>query len=425
MDDVVIRVDNLGKQYRLGQRVWSGNLRETLTNALRAPWRWLRSGRGAGATDDTFWALKDVSFEVRQGELVGIIGRNGAGKSTLLKILSRIVEPTTGEAELNGRVGSLLEVGTGFHPELTGRENVYLNGAILGMSRAEIARKFDEIVTFAEVERFIDTQVKHYSSGMYMRLAFAVAAHLETEVLLIDEVLAVGDAGYQRKCLAKMREITRSGRTILFISHNMAAINSLCGTAYLLAGGRIVRSGDPQTVTEAYHRDSRGSGHPREELDVPPGEVRFVGWHLDARPDSPHALPTGETCRFRFRFVARRRVRDGHFGIAIYARDGSLVWAMRSLDSGRGSIPIEEGCHEAEFDLGPLPVRPDAYHVLVSANDLTDGLLDSWTAQPLLCVLPTRETGLPVEWQGILDLDGRFRLAAVAADDVNPVEPDR
>src|SRR5213080_4833575 len=240
--DVAIRCQGLGKQYRLGPRQRYRALRDTLPALALAPFRGLRSAIGFGrptAQGATLWALRDVSFEVSAGEIVGIIGANGAGKSTLLKILSRITAPTEGQAEIHGRVGSLLEVGTGFHPELTGRENVYLNGAILGMHRAEIERKFDEIVAFAETEKFLDTPVKRYSSGMYVRLAFAVAAHLEPEILVVDEVLAVGDAEFQKKCLGKMREVAEGhGRTVLFVSHNMVAVQNLCSVAMLLQDGR-------------------------------------------------------------------------------------------------------------------------------------------------------------------------------------------
>src|ERR1051326_3696068 len=230
MSDIAIRVEGLSKQYRIGARTERyRTFRDTLAGILSG-----RSTPRLNGNKETVWALKDLSFEVRRGEVVGIIGRNGAGKSTLLKILSRITEPSTGYARINGRVGSLLEVGTGFHPELTGRDNIYLNGAILGMRKAEIERNFDEIVAFAEVEKFIDTPVKRYSSGMYVRLAFGVAAHLETEVLLVDEVLAVGDAQFQKKCFDKMREIGTQGRTILFVSHNMSAVRSICQQALII-----------------------------------------------------------------------------------------------------------------------------------------------------------------------------------------------
>jgi lipopolysaccharide transport system ATP-binding protein len=253
----------LGKRYRIGARQYGyRTFREKLNDAALAPFRAVRSvfGRNGHPTSgfpgtksaNNIWALKDVSFEVKSGEVLGLIGRNGAGKSTLLKVLSRITEPTTGAVDIYGRVGSLLEVGTGFHPELTGRENVFLNGAILGMRKSEIVRKFDEIVTFAEIEKFIDTPVKHYSSGMYVRLAFAVAAHLEPEILLVDEVLAVGDAAFQKKCLGKMGDVAKAGRTVLFVSHNMAAVKSLCQRAIWLDEGQILESGETATVVDNY-----------------------------------------------------------------------------------------------------------------------------------------------------------------------------
>lgn len=258
MSDIAIRVESISKQYHIGKkREKYMTLRDKLTDVLSAPFRRARKllrGQAAGAAelDETIWALRDVSFEVRRGEVVGIIGRNGAGKSTLLKILSRITEPTEGYAEIHGRVGSLLEVGTGFHPELTGRENIYLNGAILGMKRAEIEKKFDEIVAFSEVEKFIDTPVKHYSSGMYLRLAFAIAAHLEPEILLIDEVLAVGDAAFQKKCIGKMGSVAQEGRTVLFVSHNMGAITQLCERALWLDEGRLKFDGLSSKVVAMY-----------------------------------------------------------------------------------------------------------------------------------------------------------------------------
>jgi lipopolysaccharide transport system ATP-binding protein len=246
----IIKAEDLSKEYHLGAARGSySTLRESLMATVRTPFRRRRNGQ---SQNQTVWALKDVSFEVLPGEVLGIIGRNGAGKSTLLKILSRITEPTTGRARIRGRVGSLLEVGTGFHPELTGRENIFLNGAVLGMKRSEVATKFDEIVAFAEVERFIDTPVKHYSSGMYMRLAFAVAAFVEPEILLIDEVLAVGDADFQKKCLGKMDDVSRHGRTVLFVSHNLTAVKSLCSRAMWLDGGRIVNAGETEEVVADY-----------------------------------------------------------------------------------------------------------------------------------------------------------------------------
>jgi len=295
MSDIAIRIEGVSKRYYIGgQQETYRTLRDTLADVFMSPLR--RAGKllrgqatGAAELDETIWALQDVSFEVKRGEVIGIIGRNGAGKSTLLKILARITEPTTGRIELHGRVGSLLEVGTGFHPELTGRENIYLNGAILGMRRGEIARKFDEIVDFAEVEKFIDTPVKHYSSGMYLRLAFAVAAHLEPEILLVDEVLAVGDARFRKKCLNKMQDVGQQGRTVFFVSHNMPAIASLCERAILLNEGRILRDGSSSQVVSTYLNSDCSTTASRE-------------W-----PDSAKA-PGGEIARLR---AVRVRTEDG------------------------------------------------------------------------------------------------------------------
>lgn len=256
MSDIALRVENIGKLYRIGERENYKTLRDIITNTIYAPFRWSNNNSSSKSrnsqSENLIWALKDISFEVKKGEVIGIIGRNGAGKSTLLKILSRITEPTEGYAEIHGRVGSLLEVGTGFHPELTGRENIYLNGAILGMSKAEINRKFDEIIAFAEIEKFVDTPVKHYSSGMYMRLAFAVAAHMEMEILVIDEVLAVGDIAFQKKCLGKMEDVAKKGRTVLFVSHNMAAVKKLCTKGILLESGGIVKNGSTDDIVNSY-----------------------------------------------------------------------------------------------------------------------------------------------------------------------------
>jgi lipopolysaccharide transport system ATP-binding protein len=282
VSEPTIRATDLGKRYALGEQADYHTLRDVLAGAATRPFRALRrSGAPAERRErPTIWALKDVSFEVREGEVLGLIGANGAGKSTLLKILTRITEPTVGSAEMWGRVGSLLEVGTGFHGELTGRENVFLNGSILGMTRKEIARSFDEIVAFAEMEQFVDTPVKHYSSGMYVRLGFAVAAHLALDIMLVDEVLAVGDAAFQRKCLGKMDEVAREGRTIIFVSHSMTAISQLCTRAVLLEGGTITMDGTPDEVVPRY-LESTSEGAPSREwtLDEAPKDERL---RLDA-----------------------------------------------------------------------------------------------------------------------------------------------
>jgi lipopolysaccharide transport system ATP-binding protein len=255
MSSIAIKVENLSKKYLIGsKRNAQDGLRHRIEAAVRNPWRWLAEKKNADKNGpDEFWAINDVSFQIKQGEVIGIIGRNGAGKSTLLKILSRITEPTSGRINIKGRVASLLEVGTGFHPELTGRENIFLNGAILGMSQKEITRKFDDIVEFSEIEKFLDTPVKRYSSGMYVRLAFAVAAHLEPEILICDEVLAVGDAQFQKKCLGKMQDVSKQGRTVLFVSHNMQAILALCSTAIWLEGGKLVEKGDAKSIADKYN----------------------------------------------------------------------------------------------------------------------------------------------------------------------------
>jgi lipopolysaccharide transport system ATP-binding protein len=267
MGDLVVRSEKLGKRYRIGelQRGYR-TLRESLVDLAKAPFRAVRRAvrREAKPDEQTIWALRDVDFEVHQGEVLGIIGRNGAGKSTLLKVLSRITEPTTGRVRVAGRVGSLLEVGTGFHPELTGRENIYLNGAILGMRHAEIDQRFDEIVAFSEIEKFIDTPVKHYSSGMFLRLAFAVAAHLTPEILLVDEVLAVGDDRFQKKCMGKMESVGKEGRTVLFVSHNMNAIHRLCQRVILLEDGRITADGDTAEVISTYLNADRSEADFKE-----------------------------------------------------------------------------------------------------------------------------------------------------------------
>ena len=283
MNETAIKVEHLSKRYTIGASAGQQTFREAVAAGVSAPLRRLRSalrGSGSVAATKDFWALRDVSFEVKRGEVIGIIGRNGAGKSTLLKILSRITSPTGGYAEIHGRVGTLLEVGTGFHPELTGRENMYLNGAILGMSRGEIDRKFDEIVAFAEVEQFIDTMVKHYSSGMYLRLAFAVAAHLEPEILIVDEVLAVGDAQFQRKCLGKMGEVAKEGRTVLFVSHDLSAINTLCQRVVLLNSGQVERIGPTQEVVRHYL--DRGSQNIQLNQQLQTNdEIRLLGLHVE------------------------------------------------------------------------------------------------------------------------------------------------
>jgi lipopolysaccharide transport system ATP-binding protein len=334
-----IRVQNLSKQFKLGARGHRTyrTIRESLVDAVKAPFRGFSRRAPAGAVapaqPGAFWALDGVSFDIQQGEVVGLIGRNGAGKSTLLKVLSRITEPTQGRVELRGRVGSLLEVGTGFHPELTGRENIYLNGAILGMSREEITRKFDEIVAFAEMDRFLDTPVKRYSSGMYVRLAFAVAAHLDLEILLVDEVLAVGDLEFQKKCLAKMGTIAEGGRTVIFVSHNLGLIHRLCSQVILLRQGRIVAKGPTHDVIQAYLTES---------LDHQ-GE-----W---VRPES--AGPGKEVCLRR---------------AAVLGGDGNVTGIVHASDGFRVEIGYEVREALPNFEIGISLRNSEGVTVVVSLD---------------------------------------------------------
>ena len=336
MSEVAIRCEGLGKRYRIGPRERYYALRDTLAGAMYAPFRGLsrlvnpQSAIRNPQSDDTIWALKDVSFEITQGEVVGIIGRNGAGKSTLLKILSRITEPTEGTAEIRGRMGSLLEVGTGFHPELTGRENIYLNGAILGMRKAEIGRKFDEIVAFAEVEKFIDTPVKHYSSGMYVRLAFAVAAHLEPDILLVDEVLAVGDAAFQKKCLGKMGDVVKEGRTVLFVSHNMAAIHRVCSSCILLDQGTMRTSGPTGKVVAAY-LEELGRSILRGTLDS--SKVVRLRRVTLLRNDSPDFnFSTREPIILEIDYDVDRPMKGVHVGVWFLTPEGFVIMSAYDTD---------------------------------------------------------------------------------------------
>jgi lipopolysaccharide transport system ATP-binding protein len=367
MSDIAIRVENLSKLYRLGassQRRYD-TLRDAIVGRLR------RTNKSTDATD--LWALRDVSFEVQRGEVLGIIGRNGAGKSTLLKILSRITEPTEGHAEIHGRVGSLLEVGTGFHPELTGRENIYLNGAILGMHRLEIERKFDEIVAFAETEKFLDTPVKRYSSGMYVRLAFAVAAHLEPEILLVDEVLAVGDIAFQRKCLGKMEDVSRQGRTVLFVSHNMASIQALCTNALLFSQGRIAFRGPTNEVVAKYQQSSFDlaktiSLEARQDRQGD-GSVRITALNIENTDGSSQISPL-DRLRITIRYSGFGELLHPCFLIGIYDHNNT---GLLFLDSDAiGSFPERlPASGEVTCVTGPIWLAPR--HCLVNVAVYSGG----------------------------------------------------
>ena len=372
MSDIAVRVNGLSKQYRIGgKREEYRTLREALTQAFVSPFRRahrLLSGQAYGAAelDETIWALKEVSFEIKQGEVVGIIGPNGAGKTTVLKILSRISEPTEGYAEIHGRVGSLLEVGTGFHPELTGRENVYLNGSILGMKKREIDRKFEEIVDFAEIEKFIDTPVKYYSSGMYVRLAFSVAAHLEPEILLVDEVLAVGDAAFQKKCLGKMGDVAKEGRTVLFVSHNMVAVQKLCNRGIWLSEGKIMEDGKADRVVSSYMRQNLSalSEQVWDDRTVAPGNDKVRLRRASIRPGSGS---NSDSITIRTPFVLAFEYwnlePDAYLNLSlnIYNEQGLLAF---------NTAPV----HEPEWHGRPFPVGLFLSECHVPGDLLNDGM---------------------------------------------------
>jgi lipopolysaccharide transport system ATP-binding protein len=375
MSGVAIRSVGLGKQYRVGARQKYKALRDTLTNAISFPLRRCRSmlrGRvNQEETTNEIWALKDVSFEIKEGEVVGIIGRNGAGKSTLLKVLSRITEPTEGYADLFGRVGSLLEVGTGFHPELTGRENIYLNGSIIGMKKREIDGKFDEIVAFAEVEQFLDTPVKYYSTGMHMRLAFAVAAHLEPEILLVDEALAVGDAAFQKKCIGKMRGVANEGRTVIFVSHNMPAVRSLCQNCMVLDRGQLVYVGNADDGITQYLSKAVPD---RFEASIAFHNV--IGRRLWMRSATlicdgaiSSNLPMGGNLSLAIDFASEISIRHPRLGLVLKSEKGiALLNANnRYQNSGQYRSSIKEGL--IRCDLGMVPLSAGRYSIDLYLGD--------------------------------------------------------
>jgi lipopolysaccharide transport system ATP-binding protein len=402
--DLAISLRGVSKSYSIahnGQHRTT-TFREMVVDRLRHPLR-----RPPG---ETFWALKDVSFDVEKGDVIGIIGRNGAGKSTLLKILSRITRPTAGEIDVYGRIGSLLEVGTGFHPELTGRENIFLNGAILGMTRAEIRRQFDEIVAFADVERFLDTPVKRYSSGMYVRLAFAVAAHLNPEILIVDEVLAVGDSQFQRKCLGKMQSVARSGRTILFVSHNMAVIQRICSRALLIERGMLADAGPASETVLAYltSENRHRSPQPSRETHALDKAACIESWGLtksNAEDEfATHHVRSGQDAAIRLVVRFHQPAFQVHYGLAIWSEDGILVWAGTSLFADQSCETVVSGRYDVTFRIRGLSLRPGRYRIDASVNS-SEGQLDRWQADPELNVLPRRADVVPPAWQGIADFD--------------------
>jgi lipopolysaccharide transport system ATP-binding protein len=402
VSETVIRVEGMGKRYRVGERERYLALRDVLTRAFAVPFRRRQERRSR----DYLWALRDVSFNVQQGEVVGLIGRNGAGKTTLLKILSRITRPTTGSAEIHGRVGTLLEVGTGFHSELTGRENVFLSGAVLGMKKGEIVRKFDEIVDFAGVVRYIDTPLKHFSTGMQMRLAFAVAAHLEPEILFVDEVLAVGDIEFQKKCLGKMQQVSKTGRTIVFVSHQMNQIRRLCQRCLWIDGGNVRLSGSMLEVVSAYEASSSSTSiSTRSTGESPNDATRFVSWRVaDTSAEEINMLVGFGTVTFEFVLNVSRDLRDGVHGVALFNSDNVLVWS-----TAVSKLELRNGVHALRFTLPSLPLRPGVYHWDVSIWE--DGhCFDRWACVPEM-IVGTRPVTHPNEdWQGLLNIPWEFHV---------------
>ena len=400
----VITGREVSKAYRLGMVQARMDFRETLMQTLRTPFKRLRKfNEEWDDGEDTFWALRDVNFDVNEGEVMGLIGRNGAGKSTLLKVLSRITEPSNGEIRMKGRVSSLLEVGTGFHPELTGRENTYLNGAILGMGKKEIQRKFDDIVAFSEVGDFIDTPLKHYSTGMQMRLAFAVAAHFEPQILLVDEVLAVGDLAFQKKCMAKMGEVAHAGRTIVFVTHQMNQIRRLCEKVIWMDGGTIRRVGPTAEVVGAFEA-AMTSGTASNNADRGQS-TRFLQWEiLEPRSESPHMLTSLGPTTIRFTVQVGQAIRRGHHGIALFNMDRQLMWAWAKDD-----VHLGPGVQCFTYTFPMLPLRPGAYSWQVSLWEDKE-LLELWDCLPEMNIATQVFQHPRDEWNGILNVPCDFAI---------------
>ncbi len=435
MSNTVAHVEGLGKEYHIGRkRETNKTLTEVMSDAFVAPFR--RAGQllrgqahSARELEETIWALRDISFEIRQGEILGVIGRNGAGKSTLLKILSRITEPTVGFAELHGRAGSLLEVGTGFHPELTGRENIYLNGVILGMTRSDIDRRFDEIVAFSGVEQFLDTPVKHYSSGMYVRLAFSVAAHLEPEILIVDEVLSVGDANFQKKCLGKMDEFSHAGRTIFFVSHNLTAVENLCTRAIVLEKGRTTFAGSPKDCVEYYLRSSRTSGTdtPRHrsfvDLTTAPGRPARFRPHLkrmalytaDGNP-LPGGLRIGDPLTVQVHFHLDYDTTTFQMGLAFETLRGERLFTAHTRFQPRMSKHLRAGNHVYVCEIPSVTFTGGEYRIRV-AMALETGDVDVVEDALRFTVMPSDfyGTGDP-PWEGKMVLAHTWRESLAAGE---------
>jgi len=419
MSDNVIQVQNLSKSYVLshqsggtGGRFKYKRFSDALITAATAPFRALQKEDASDSKRETFWALNDVSFDIKRGDVVGIVGRNGAGKSTLLKILSRITEPSSGRVEITGRVASLLEVGTGFHPELTGRENIYLNGAILGMTRREIKKKFDEIIAFAEVEKFLDTPVKHYSSGMYVRLAFSVAAHLEPEILVIDEVLAVGDVPFQKKCLGKMQDVsTQEGRTVLFVSHNLTAVQTLCGKAIHLKAGRLVGMGPAESQITEYLKDAQPEGVGNDG-PVKLGPVLA----LTRLIFNPNPVSSGKPVEFTLELEAKANVRLNEMAILIFSNLGVRISILDLRPHGISNLHLKASRLALRGVIHSLPLVEGDYPVGLFVN--TDTVTENFMDLACLQIIPSANqvhVPYPAMHRGLVELDFSITIKDDAA----------
>lgn len=417
MSDTVIKVENLGKKYIIGHQDKGiyRTFREQMVYGLLTvlfKTKQMFSGRQIieGDKIEELWALKDVNFEVKQGETIGIIGRNGAGKSTLLKILSRITEPTTGKVAIKGRVASLLEVGTGFHPELTGRENIFLNGAILGMSQTEIKRKFDEIVDFSGVEKFLDTPVKRFSSGMYVRLAFSVAAHLEPEILVVDEVLAVGDAEFQKKCLGKMQDVSyNEGRTVLFVSHNLPSIKNLCKKGIYLKDGELKQIGNIEEVILGYINNIEFVKSEARGFRVLKDQDKanyFSGWGIKADDKRIYSAVTNSEVVFEFDFITQKELNNVEIGFVVRNISGVIIFGFNNRMADNSYLDLQKGeyCFSISVE---LPLHSGNYEVdiiLVSNGEV----IDHWVSPTLFEVVDVYQNPLPHQWRGILNKPFHF-----------------
>ena len=413
MATAVIAAEGLGKRYTRGAVEARGMLRDSIMRFARNPMAALRRSK-----QETFWALKDVSLEVKEGEVLGLIGRNGAGKTTLLKILSRITRPTTGHAEIRGHVRSLLEVGTGFHGELTGRENTYFSGSLLGMKKREIDRKLDEIIAFAEIEKFIDTPVKHYSSGMYVRLAFAVAAHLEPEILLVDEVLAVGDINFQKKCLGKMGDVARAGRTVVLVSHQMNQMRTLCDRAVWVDGGTARMVGSAHEVVSAYELSMRVVDDYQPRHRGGNNKASFVGWKIDdARSGSPHELTSLGPATVKFAVDVREPIKRRVHGIALYNVDRQIIWGWAAYD-----FDMQIGRHEFTYRFPILPLKPGPYTWYLTLWE-EDELVDSCEFIPEMIVSTENHQHPRDEWAGLLNVPTKFTVDSRDRESLECGEP--